>query len=53
LKLRFTKRAVRQIEEIIDAIAQESWCTSCTLSKRNRRAGLPLRNDTLNWSGNA
>jgi plasmid stabilization system protein ParE len=24
LKLRFTKRAVRQIEEIFDAIAQES-----------------------------
>lgn len=26
--------------------------TSCTPSKRNRRAGLPLRSDTLNWSGN-
>jgi predicted XRE-type DNA-binding protein len=26
-------------------------CTSCTPFKRNRRAGLPPRNDTSNWSG--
>jgi DNA-binding GntR family transcriptional regulator len=38
VKLRFTKRAVRQIEEIIDAIAQESPQGARRVRERHSRA---------------